>query len=414
MNNDAFLIIEDQKSMSLLLQNELQKLTKLPVHICHTLADAKALLESNVTIVACLSDLTLPDASQGEAVELLQSMHITTVVLTASYSEKTRQAMFKQKVADYVIKDGPSSIRYAVQTAYKLYKNRDRQVFILNAGSKEVPKLLGLLRIHRYPVSLFDSFHELEQELDKSTPDLILLDSADLFEGHEIYSFVNTVRQRYSANQLPLMACETSAHISSAIKLMKYGVNDFFNTGFTAEEFYARINQNIEQAEAFRQIEHISQTDALTGIYNRRYFFEQGSALFNQLKESQKYFFAIMADIDHFKLVNDNHGHQKGDEAIIFTAQLIQKTFADSIVARFGGEEFCVFGEVADAAEVEALCETLRENIQDQSESETGIKFTISLGLTYSGSNLDDAISKSDIALYRSKESGRNMLSIGF
>ena len=414
MNNDAFLIIEDQKSMSLLLQNELQQLTTLPVHICHTLADAKALLDSDINIVACLSDLTLPDASQGEAVELLQSRHITTVVLTASYSEKTRQAMFKQKVADYVIKDGPSSIRYAVQTAYKLYKNRERRIFILSAGSKEMTKLLGLLRIHRYQVSLFENMTELKQELNTSIPDLILLDSTEFFEEHQIYDLVNDIRQQYSANQLPLMACEISVNISSAIKLMKYGVNDFFNAGFTAEEFYARINQNIEQAESFRHIETISQTDGLTGIYNRRYFFEQGSELYKQLKEQQKYYFAVMADIDHFKLVNDNHGHQKGDEAIIFTSQQINNIFSDFLVARFGGEEFCVFGEVKDASEVENLCEQLRQTIETESEKQTGVKFTISLGLTYSGKSLDDAVSKADQALYRSKESGRNLLSVEF
>jgi len=414
MSREAFLIIEDQKSMGLLLQNELQKLTLLPVYLCQSLAETEALLATDVDIVACLSDLTLPDAPRGEAVALLQSRHITTVVLTGSYNEKTRQAMFKQKVADYVIKDGPASIRYAVQTLNKLYKNRRRHVFILTHGSKDAAKLQGLLRIHCYQVSLYESFHELQMELQQSIPELILLDSTELFEEHELYGFVNEVRQEFSANSLPIISCESSEHISAAIKLMKYGVNDFFNTRFTAEEFYARVNQNIEQAESFREIERISQTDALTGLFNRGHFFNRGAELFTELTTAQKYFFVAMVDIDFFKKVNDTHGHQKGDEALVYTAHQVQEVFSEHLVARFGGEEFCVLGEAEDAAEIEALCEALRERIEAASGDKTGVEFTISLGLTYSGSNLDEAVFKADTALYRSKEQGRNRLSTEF
>ncbi|VAW47667.1 diguanylate cyclase/phosphodiesterase (GGDEF & EAL domains) with PAS/PAC sensor(s) [hydrothermal vent metagenome] len=414
MSKEAFLIIEDQKSMGLLLQNELQKLTYLSVYLCQSLAETQAFLESDVDVVACLSDLTLPDAPRGEAVALLQSHHITTVVLTGSYNEKTRQEMFKQKVADYVIKDGPASIRYAVQTLNKLYKNRQRHVFILSHGSKDASKLQGLLRIHCYQVSVYENFHELQMELQQSTPELILLDSTELFEEHELYGFVNEVRQAFSANSLPIISCESSEHIGSAIKLMKYGVNDFFNTRFTAEEFYARVNQNIEQAESFREIERISQTDALTGLLNRGHFFKRGEELFIELTASQKYFFVAMVDIDFFKKVNDTHGHQKGDEALVYAAHQVQDVFAEHLVARFGGEEFCVLGEVEDATEIEALCETLRARIETMSADKTGVAFTVSLGLTYSGASLEEGVFKADTALYRSKELGRNQLSTEF
>ncbi len=414
MSNEAFLIIEDQKSMGLLLKSELQKLTNLPVHLCQSLSETQALLTSDVDIVACLSDLTLPDAPHGEAVGLLQSQHITTVVLTGSYNEETRQEMFKQKVADYVIKDGPASIRYAVQTLNKLYKNRRRHVFILSHGSKEATKLQGLLRIHCYQVSVYESFHELQTELQHSMPELILLDSTERFDEHELYGFVNDVRQKFSANSLPILSCESSAHISSAIKLMKYGVNDFFNTCFTAEEFYARVNQNIEQAESFREIERISQTDVLTGLFNRGHFFNRGQDFFSELVTAQKYFFVMMVDIDFFKKVNDTYGHQKGDEALVYTAHQVQDIFSKHLVARFGGEEFCVLGEVEDAAEIEQLCELLRERIEQDTAVKTGVAFTISLGLTYSGSSLEEAVFKADTALYRSKELGRNQLSTEF
>ena len=411
MAKDAFLIIEDQKSMALLLQRELAFLTDLPIYICHSLAEVTALLDTNVHISVCLSDLNLPDAAQGEAIDLLLNKHITTIVVTASYNDETRQAMFKRKVADYVLKDGLSSIRYAVQTAYTIHQNSQRHVWLLSPGSKSSSKLLGMLRIHHFQVSLYENCYELKEGLKNNSPDLLLLDVSEDLSSTELYTFVNHIRSQYSQNQLPMMSCAPSENIAAAIKLMKYGVNDFYNTSFTAEEFHIRVNQNIQQAESFLEIERISQTDALTGIFNRGHFFNAGTVRFEQLKSSQTYFFTVMADIDHFKRVNDDHGHQKGDDAIVYTAQQVQQTFSNHLVARFGGEEFCVLGQVEDASEIETLCETLRATIENDSLSATGVPFTISLGLTYSGKDLEEAVSNADKALYRSKESGRNQVS---
>lgn len=415
MSREVFLIIEDQKSIALLLKTELAKHIDLPIIVCHSLAEAKHQLKDGLKVAVCLSDLNLPDAYEGEAIEILQKRNIATVVLTGSYSEETRQKMFRQKVADYVIKDSPASIHYAVNTAVNLYKNTKRNIWILTSGQTNLSaRLVGLLQIHRFQVRVFENPLILLKALKNQQPELILLEDAHNLRAGDIYEFVKTVRSGYSQNQLPMIACESSAQISKAIKMMKYGVNDFFNSSFTAEELYVRVNQNIKEAEAFREIERISQTDALTGVYNRGYFFHKGAELFRQLKQQGQYFFVIMADIDHFKAVNDNHGHQKGDEAIIFTSQQVQSTFNEHLVARFGGEEFCVIGKVEDATETEALCEQLRSRIEQESGNITGVNFTISIGLTYSGNSLEEAISKADAALYQSKENGRNRISIEF
>lgn len=415
MREDVFLIIDDQKSIALFLKDQLEQISPLPVLVCHSLAEAKRILDTDINVVVCLSDLHLPDAPRGEAIDLLHDRHITTVVLTASYSEEIRKEMFQKKVADYVIKDSPASIRYALQTVMTLYRNAMRNLWILTSGKSPYSnKLVGLLRIHRFQVKLFESHEEIAKQLAKAQPDLILLEDVDNIRHSNIYDFINTIRERFTQSQLPMMACEPSENIATAIKMMKYGVNDFFNTTFTAEELYVRIKQNIDHTSAYNEIEYISQRDALTGAYNRGYFFKQGHVLFNQLKQQRKYFFVVMADIDHFKLVNDNHGHQKGDEAIVFMADALQTIFKDFLVARFGGEEFCVLGETKDATQIEALCEQLRALVETDSVQKVGIPFTVSQGLTFSGEDLEAAIARADKALYHSKEHGRNCVSIEF
>lgn len=414
MTQDVFLIIDDQKSIALLLKNQLEILTPLPVLTCHSLSEAKEILATDVNVVVCLSDLHLPDATKGEAIELLHSKHITTIVLTASYCDKTRKEMFHQKVADYVTKDSPASIHYAVQTAVNLFRNAQRRLWVLSSSHSQYSnRLVGLLRVHRFRVRVFESPQEMLRCIVSEQPDLILIEDTDHI-GADIHGFVNSIRQRFNQSQLPMMVCEPGKNIATAIRLMKYGVNDFYNTEASAEELYVRIKQNIDHSCAYHEIEHISQRDPLTGIFNRGYLFQKGSALFDRLKQGNKHAFVMMADIDHFKHVNDEHGHQKGDEAIIFTACAIEDLFSHFITARFGGEEFCVVGEVNDAAEIERLCETLRVSIEKHSKEKIGVEFTLSQGLTYSGSSLTDAIAKADKALYRAKKSGRNKVSVEY
>ncbi|NPA71563.1 MAG: diguanylate cyclase [Gammaproteobacteria bacterium] len=414
MHQDAFLIVEDQKSMARLLKAELSKLTQHRIYLCDSLASMNELLSTGVKISVCLSDMNLPDAPNGEAIKALLKHHITTIVVTGTYDDAVRKSMFKLKVADYVLKDGISSIRYAAQTAYRIYENSQRSIWILSTKPTMTAKLLGMLRIHRYHVSLYENSPELLNDLKHSPPDLLLFDSTEQFVNNEVYALVDTIRQQFNQNQLPIMACEPSARISYAIKLMKYGVNDFYNTRFSAEEFYVRVDQNISQARNFRHIEHISQTDALTGLYNRGHFFKAGNLLFNQLKAQKKYFFAIMADIDHFKKVNDTLGHQKGDEAILFVAQTLSVVFSNYLVARFGGEEFCVMGETEDATEIETLCERVRCTVEREALIKTEAQFTLSIGLTYSGDTLEKAINQADAALYSAKENGRNQVTVQF
>ncbi|KUJ73028.1 diguanylate cyclase response regulator [Thiomicrospira sp. WB1] len=400
--------------MAGLLKSELARLTDAPIEVCHDMAEARALIESGREIAVCLTGLQLPDSHENEIIHLLRAHHIPTVVLTGSYKESTRQAMFELKVADYVIKESIASIRYAVQITHRLYHNAQRHVWLLGHGQRSSARLLGMLRTHRYQVRAYDCTRTLLADLKKDRPNLLVLDGTQTEPGNHTFDLINVLRQDYLPSQLPIIACESSEQISNAIKLMKYGVNDFYNTSFTPEEFYVRVNQNIEQAEVYHKIERLSQRDSLTGLYNRRTFFSKAQAVVQQAEAEGGYFFVLMADIDHFKQVNDTHGHQKGDEAIGFVARCLREQFASGLVGRFGGEEFCVIGRLADTREAEQDAEALRARIEDASLAQTGVAFTLSQGLTFSGASVDEAVKKADDALYQSKAQGRNRVTSVF
>jgi len=411
MADSIILVIEDQKSMALYLQQQLSLVCDYSVLIAGTVVEAKAIIDSDLNIVVCMTDLNLPDCEEGDTVSLLHERNIPTIVLTASYSEDMRQRMFAQRVADYVIKDGQSAIDYAVNAVVRLVNNADKMIWLLSSPSRATNRLLGLLKIQRYPVRVFDSCNAVSKALlSGKAPDILMLEGVEKMLNEDVTSFISKVRTRFSTSQLPMIVCEPTSEVSLAIKLMKYGVNDFYNLSFSAEELYVRLNQNIDQAQAYKKIEHISRTDALTQVFNRGYFFSFGERYFDRLQNEDSDFFVAMADIDYFKLVNDTHGHLKGDEAITFTAQLFKKCFKGYTVARFGGEEFCVLGKLEDKASIMQLCEDFRVQVETTSEANVGVLMTTSIGIAFKGTSLEKAIHFADSALYIAKERGRNQL----
>lgn len=415
MSDSVVLVIEDQKAMADLLQSKIAEETGLRVLVAYNFTDAKKLIESDLNIVVCLTDLNLPDAEEAATVPLLHQHHISTVVLTANYTEETRLQMFKERVADYVIKDGLAAIDYAVKTVVTLIANANLTVWVLSKQSKHSKKLLGLLKIHRYKASMFDSAKQLLATMNTAkAPDLLLINETAEIDDLPVVELIQNIRQTHNQSRLPILVSEklsaNDARMTEVIKLMKYGVNDFYNLNFTAEEFFVRLNLNIKQALNYKEIERISQTDSMTGLANRRCFFEKAKPLF--LTNSV---FAVMADIDFFKKVNDRYGHDKGDEAIVFAAQVFESVFADFLVARFGGEEFCVVGTYQSQEEVADLCEQVRSRIESESSTRLDLPLTISLGLAFGGydshQELDALLSDADKALYEAKNHGRNRVS---
>ena len=157
-------------------------------------------------------------------------------------------------------------------------------------------------------------------------------------------------------------------------------------------------------------------TDALTGLYNRRQFeVMSGMALANCIRQKIPYCM-LMLDIDHFKKVNDTYGHDAGDDVLKHVANVLNKTHREAdIVARFGGEEFVVFLNNADVEGAKIAAERIRTAVEKEviMVGDTQVPITISLGISASqNGDIYAMIKEADIALYHSKETGRNRTSV--
>ena len=167
--------------------------------------------------------------------------------------------------------------------------------------------------------------------------------------------------------------------------------------------------------ELLREVEHLSVTDALTGLYNRRGFEQFMEYEFKQSRREESVFSVTLGDIDLFKTVNDTWGHDCGDYVIQTVAQTIRKNVREQdCLARWGGEEFILMikGHVTETA---AVIERIRKEIEDTvfTYEESQFKVTVSFGISEMSAcdeNYEKSVIEADRMLYRAKEQGRNRI----
>jgi len=185
-----------------------------------------------------------------------------------------------------------------------------------------------------------------------------------------------------------------------------------------------------EQNEALREevrlrkltqakLEELSRIDPLTGIYNRRHFFELAEREFLRARRYKRPVSAIMIDLDHFKTINDNHGHIVGDQILSEVAQRIQQNSREvDIVGRYGGEEFIILLPETALKDALILAERIWKSLTSRpaSTSKLTLPLQASLGVSccVDGINtpLYDLIEQADKALYRAKDLGRNRIEV--
>ena len=183
----------------------------------------------------------------------------------------------------------------------------------------------------------------------------------------------------------------------------------------------AEVDSLKRTADSLKQqtekLEEVAQRDPLTGVYNRAFLDEFLAAEFAAASEHGWPVSIAFADLDHFKSVNDNHGHQAGDAILIATAELLRANTRDEdIIARYGGEEFIVVLPGIGADGVKVVCQRIVRAFQNTHHDVGGgqqLAVTISIGTaTHGGAEnfigIDDFVKAADEALYTAKRQGRN------
>jgi two-component system cell cycle response regulator len=202
------------------------------------------------------------------------------------------------------------------------------------------------------------------------------------------------------------------------------GADDYLTKPFHSGELLARVGVGRRVSELHRQIqaknlllEELSLTDPLTGLPNRRAMEAWANREISGAARHGFPFWIVMADLDHFKSVNDTHGHEAGDMVLKRFAELLKaNTRASNMCARLGGEEFVIALTHIDDAGVKIAVERIRNQFESETFKfgGTSLRVTASFGIAGSQnkttSNLEQLLRDADAVLYRAKENGRNRI----
>tara|TARA_B110000046_G_C12990638_1_gene397689 strand:+ start:317 stop:1432 length:1116 start_codon:yes stop_codon:yes gene_type:complete len=177
--------------------------------------------------------------------------------------------------------------------------------------------------------------------------------------------------------------------------------------------FYEKTRFSAYQHLATRNIEiqHLAETDKLTGLYNRQKFDSELSQLIAENEKSETSYFLLVCDIDHFKNVNDTYGHLVGDRVLSEFANILKdKLPPNTLIARWGGEEFTIILAEESLTDATTQANQLKRYIKENPVA--NIPITISIGVTHIkfGSTVLNTLDQADKALYTAKKNGRNLV----
>ena len=409
----SLLVVDDSRLIVGLLAARLARIPGLSVESATTLAQARALLaERPQRFFLALVDLVLPDATAGEAVDLVTGSGVAAVVLSATFSPQVREEQLrKPRVVDYLLKDSPASLDVAANLVQRLMRNHAVGVLVVDDSRTVREHTAGLLGSHRYRVvQARDGVEALE--VLESDPAIGLLVTDFHMPRMDGFELVRRVRERRSRDELAAIGMSSSADRALAARFIKSGGNDFLVKPFLEEEFFCRVTQNVEMLEHIAALRDASVRDFLTGLHNRRHLFDAGETLFASAQRGHIGLTAAMIDIDLFKRVNDTYGHDAGDEVIREVARALRARFRRTdLVARMGGEEFCVLAVNLAPGAATRVFDEVRAAVAAAplGFGSDRIPVSVSIGVcTRPATTLAQSLAVADALLYRAKSEGRN------
>ncbi|MCL2197940.1 MAG: diguanylate cyclase [Defluviitaleaceae bacterium] len=282
-------------------------------------------------------------------------------------------------------------------------------------------KILMQILNHDYEVYIEKTGNDCLSAAKKVQPDLILLDI--LMPDIDGFQVIKKLKADTETEHIPVIFITGLSNSASEIQGFMLGAVDYIHKPFVDIIVKMRIQSQMKIINLLRKIKNMSVTDDLTGIGNRRYFNAQLSQEWERAKRQQSPLSFIIMDVDNFKRFNDDHGHLKGDVALVGVADVIRAviTRAGDKAARWGGEEFAVILPDTDLTGASKIAEDIRTSVENYIlvlEDEKTAKITVSMGLhciipQHGGDySLDSFVADADRALYRAKNSGRNKVCI--
>ncbi len=275
-----------------------------------------------------------------------------------------------------------------------------------------------------YIVATAISAEEARAELENGIPDLVLLDV--FMPKVSGFDFLRELRSAPRTATVPIILISALSDTQHIVEGLELGANDYVTKPIVMPILTARMEALLRASELVRRLEvqtellsKLAAFDDLTGVYNRRSMFHHLEAELSRCRRYGRSLAVLMVDIDHFKKVNDQHGHLIGDQALRWVATTLQNELRSmDFLCRYGGEEFCAILPETNQPGAARAAERLRASLDRQAfaTDDVSLGITVSVGgaswTPIAKEEVPDLLARADRALLDAKRSGRNRVQI--
>ena len=407
------LIIEDDIALTKALVAE-AKTWGIEAEVAYSLDEAKkavSLIEPDVILL----DLSFPESEEG-GFELLQELNIQKysipiIVLTAreSFTDRVRVARLGGK--GFLPKPiSPHQVMESINQILRQSYPPVAKILVVDDEYKTLDLIRSLLEPWGFKVTLLEDSREFWHILEQSNPDLMITKvEIPHVNGIELCQVVRNDPHWY---QLPILFTSVYQDARTIQQVFTAGADDYLGKPIIPEELLARILNRLDKERYRRQL---TETDALTGVSNRRASIQQLNRMLKLAQRQQKHWCFIIIDLDNFKHINDRYGHDTGDAVLRSFGKLLKQVFrGEDVIARWGGEEF-IFGlydmnkSLAMTRLVDLLTIFRQQKFMDARQNKFKVSFSAGVAeYPLDGDNIEALYQAADKALYQAKAKGKN------
>jgi len=425
------LITENSRVYCLLLDNILGQ-QGFDCDICDSVENARLYTDSQSYDLICISH-HLRDGFGTEFVEYCrkQGVNKDVPILYLTSNQNYSEELSSLPIEKFIFKLSKQQISHQIIHFIESHLDpifSEGRILFIEDSKTVAAVILSELKNTGYQVEHFSnaenawSFfeNEISYGSDRNAFDLVITDInlEGSMTGQELVEKVRSLED--VRGLIPIIAITGDTSDELRLSLYENGVNDFIPKPIMARELLVRLGNLITSKRLLDKIHDqrqelyaLATTDKLTGCHNRHSLMDF-SAKFIALSSREKYPISVLViDLDHFKLINDNHGHAVGDVVLESIGNLLNGFFRESdLVARFGGEEFVVLMSHCDEKLANRKAEKLRIEISELTPE--GLDISASIGITTRDPeqhcNFESLFSAADKAVYLAKQNGRNQV----
>lgn len=341
---------------------------------------------------------------------------IPTILIVRGGTVESKPFLLAKRIVDTVDDYSNHNTKYILFLLKRISVINNSKVLICEQEPLSQALLTRTLTTIGVKVLSADSLKKVKSTFQKNRDIKMIMVTSKLSDcrGVDVVKFFRTY---FNKLDLPIIALlgENDSD-TEEIDFFRAGATDSLikrmSSQFSLEIFRTKIMQSLREVISYSEMSWLADHDSLTGLYNRRYFFQFGSSLFANYNRGNLAISVAMIDIDDFKKINDTYGHSIGDMVIITIARiLVDNTRETDIVARFGGEEFCIILAGTNKDDAYDVLDRIRIQIHETqfTSDKEEFKTSVSIGVSSEvNQSLEDMVKDSDKKLYLAKEGGKD------